>query len=154
MTADSRDLRIVWFTRGVTVVLILVCNGLLVLGWWVSGVNLDMALSKPEIYDVNSHYCVGVKWLEIRGVAQPMKVCTEWLDLSDPSGATHTLRPGHTLVVGTDGELHYEDQRDEDYRLIGLVLFVIAVFAAGLWMKRYLIARYLRHLQYSEGNVS
>ncbi len=154
MTADSRETRIIWYTRGVTVILIIVCNGLLVFGWWVSGVNLDMALSKPEIFDVKSHYCVGMRWMNVNGAERPMKVCTEWLDLSDPSGNTHTIRQGHALMVGMDGELHYEGQRNEDYRLIGLVVFVILVFGAGMWAKRYLISRYVMRLQSSEGHVS
>ncbi|MGB0909185.1 MAG: hypothetical protein ACPGYT_02390 [Nitrospirales bacterium] len=154
MTADAVDTRLTWYTRGVTVTLIVVCNGLLVLGWWVSGVNLDSALSKPAIYDVKSHYCVGVKWMKVVGVKQPMKVCAAWLDLSDPSGATHSIRQGHALAVGDDGELHYVDQRNEDYRLMGLVLFVILVIGAGMWAKQYLIARYALHLQSIEGHVS
>ena len=154
MKVNSGDRRLIWYTRGVTVALIFVCNGLLVLGWWVSGVNLEAALSKPAIYDVRSHYCVGVKWMKVEGVGQPMKVCAEWLDLSDPSGVTHTIRPGHALTVGVDGALHYADQRNEDYRLMGLVLFVILVFGAGMWTKHYLITRYAMHLQSLDGHVS
>ncbi|WP_447968716.1 hypothetical protein [Nitrospira sp. M1] len=154
MSTDDQDRRILWFTRGVTVVLILVCNGLMVLGWWMSGLNLNVALSKPEIYDVSSHYCVKVKWMEVVGVDRPMKVCTEWLDLADPSGNTHTIREGHALTVGVNGALHYEEQRNEDYRLIGLVLFVMVVIGAGMWAKRYLIARYASRLQRLNGEVS
>lgn len=155
MTADSGDARrIIWYTRVVSVVLIIVCNGFLVLGWWLSGVDLETSLSKPEIYDVKSHYCVGVKWMKIDDVDQPMKVCTAWLDLSDPSGQTHTLRQGHPLTVGADGELHYADQRNEDYRLIALVIFVMLVFGAGMWVKQYMIARYTRRLQNINGKIS
>ena len=154
MTANSGNTRLTWYIRGVTIALIICCNGLLVLGWWVSGVNLEVALSKPALYDVTSHYCVGVKWMKVEGVEQPMKVCAAWLDLSDPTGATHTIRPGHALTVGADGALHYADQRHEDYRLMGLVLFVLVVFGAGMWAKHYLITRYTMHLQRMEGHVS
>ncbi|GJL64046.1 MAG: hypothetical protein NPIRA04_27000 [Nitrospirales bacterium] len=146
MSTADRDRRLLWFTRGVTVALILVCNGLMVLGWWMSGVNLDVALSKPEIYDVSSNYCVKVRLMEVVGVDRPMKVCTEWLDLADPSGKTHTIREGQALTVGVNGTLHYEEQRNEDYRLIGLVLFVMVVIGAGMWAKQYVIARYARRL--------
>ena len=154
MAADSRDTQLTWYTRGLTLALILFCNGLLVLGWWVSGVNLDAALSKPAIYDMNSHYCVGVKWMKVEGVEPLMKVCAQWLDLSDPSGATHSIREGQALAIGDDGTLHYTEQRHEDYRLLGLVIFVIVVFGAGMWTKQYLIARYAMHLQRSDDRVS
>ncbi|GJL65906.1 MAG: hypothetical protein NPIRA05_08770 [Nitrospirales bacterium] len=144
MSTDDRDRRLIWFSRGVTVVLILVCNGLLVFGWWMSGLNLDVALSKPELYDVSSHYCVKVTFMKVVGVERPMKVCTEWLDLADPSGNTHTIREGQALTVGVNGALHYQEQRNEDYRLIGLVLFVILVMGSGMWAKQYVIAQYVR----------
>ena len=85
--------------------------------------------------------------MKVGGVDQPIKVCTEWLDLSDPSGKTHTIQQGRTLTVGTDGELHYEYQRNEDYRLIGLVICVMLVFGIGMWVKQYLIARYRMRLE-------
>jgi len=154
MSTDERDKRLKWFSRVVTVVLILVCNGLLVFGWWVSGLNLDVALSKPEIYDVNSHYCVKVTFMEVVGVDRPMKVCTEWLDLADPSGNTHTIREGQALTVGVNGTLHYEEQRNEDYRLIGLVLFVMLVIGIGMWVKQYAIAQYASRLERRHGPES
>ncbi len=154
MAANSTDPRLIWFTRGITLALIVVCNGLLVVGWWISGVNLEAALSKPAIYDMSSHYCVGVKWMKVEGTDKPMKVCAEWLDLSDPTGATHTIRKGHPLKVGLDGTLHYADQQNEDYRLVGLVLFVIFILGTGMWAKQYLIARYAMHLKVPEGDVS
>ena len=142
MTAVSEDTRMTWFTRAVTVGLIIGCNALLVLGWWLSGVNLEAALSKPRIYDPESNYCVTVKWTKVIGVDQPMKVCTEWLDVADPSGSVHTIRYDQALTVGTDGHLYYEGQRDEDVRLAMLVIFVIVVIGAGMWLKHYLVKRY------------
>ncbi|MCA9473038.1 MAG: hypothetical protein MRJ96_11035 [Nitrospirales bacterium] len=154
MPDSSYDTRMRWFARGITVLLIVVCNGLLVFGWWVSGLNLEVALSKPEIYDVKSHYCVRVKWMEVGGVDQRVKVCTEWLDLSDPTGNTHSIREGEALTVDMKGELQYQHQRDEDYRLLALILFVVLVIGTGMWAKRVMLTRYAKHLKSLEGRLS
>ena len=147
MDEASLSKRLKWFSSGLSILLIIVCNAMLVAGWWISGVNLDRALSKPEIYDQNNAYCVQVSWIRVSGVEGPVKVCSKWLDVSDLSGDTHSIQPGVPLAMGTDGQLYYEGQRDEDYRLIGLVVFVIAVIGLGMWVKSYLITKYQLRLQ-------
>ena len=139
--------RVKRFTLVVTILLIIVCNALLLMGLWVSGVNLDEALSKPELYDQTNGYCVRVGWTDVVGVDRPMRLCVEWLDFSDPSGNTHTIRQDESLAIGTNGQLYYQDTRGTDYRLLGLVLFVFIVIGSGMWLKRYLIGRYQLHLE-------
>jgi len=67
------------FTHIVTIGLIIGCNALLFLGLWVSGVDLEAALAKPELYDPANGHCVGVQWEKVAGAEGLVKVCTEWL---------------------------------------------------------------------------
>jgi hypothetical protein len=131
----------------VTILLIVVCNALLLGGLWMSGVDLDIALSKPELYDPKNGYCVRVGFANVVGVDRPIQICTEWLNLSDPSGNTHQIREGIGLAMGADGQLYYQARQGENFRLIALVMFVILVIGSGMWAKRYLISRYQLQLQ-------
>ena len=142
---DARRLQ--RFTYIVTIGLILGCNGLLFLGVWVSGVDLEAALGKPELYDPTNGHCVGVQWKKVAGAEGLIKVCTEWIDFSDISGETHSLPPDKVLAMGADGNLYFSGQPAENYRLIALMIFAIVVIASGMWVKRQLIAKYQGYLQ-------
>jgi hypothetical protein len=135
------------FTHVVTMGLILGCNALLLLGLWVSGVDLESTLAKPELYDPANGHCVGVQWTKVAGAEGLVKVCTEWIDFSDISGQTHSLDPDKALAMGADGNLYFPGQSTENYRLIALMIFAIVVMACGMWAKRQLIAKYQIHLQ-------
>ncbi|MDR4494911.1 MAG: hypothetical protein R3B74_10850 [Nitrospirales bacterium] len=148
IAGNGRKMR--WFSRLVTVGLFVVCNALLFVGLWASGVDLEAALSKPELYDPQNGHCVGVTWAKVDGVDGLIKVCTEWLDFSDISGEIHRLPSGKPLAMGADGNLSFSGQTYENYRLIGLVIFVIVVVASGMWLKRFLIGKYHYHLQTSD----
>ncbi|MDH4193055.1 MAG: hypothetical protein OEY80_14470 [Nitrospirota bacterium] len=139
--------RVKRFTLVVTAALIIGCNALLLGGLWVSGVDLETALSKPELYDPANGHCVRVMWSKIAGADGLVKICTEWLDFSDISGETHVLPEGKTLAMGPDGNLYFSGQAADNYRLIALLIFAIVVMASGTWMKRVLIAKYHEHLQ-------
>jgi hypothetical protein len=146
---DSPEIsrRVKRFTLIVTGVLIVGCNALLLAGLWVSGVDLETALSKPELYDPANGHCVRVMWSKIAGADGLVKVCAEWLDFSDISGETHVLPEGKTLAMGPDGNLYFSGQSVDNYRLIALMIFAIVVMASGMWVKRVLIAKYHEHLQ-------
>ncbi|MDH5564900.1 MAG: hypothetical protein OEY91_14925 [Nitrospirota bacterium] len=135
------------FTHLVTIGLILACNVLLLLGLWVSGVDLEAALAKPELFDPANGACVGVEWTKVKGADGLVKVCTEWIDFSDLSGQTHRLPPGRVLAMGADGNLYFQGQSVENYRLIALMIFAIVVMASGMWLKRRLITTYQVRLQ-------
>ena len=141
---ESRRVR--RFTHFVTIGLIIGCNALLFLGLWVSGVDLEAAFAKPELYDPANGHCVGVQWEKVAGAEGLVKVCTEWIDFSDISGKTHSLPPGKALAIGADGNLYFSGQSTENYRLIALIIFAIVVMASGMWLKRRLIAKYQGHL--------
>lgn len=135
------------FTHIVTIGLIVGCNALLLLGLWVSGIDLEATLAKPELYDPANGHCIGVQWSKVAGAEGLVKVCTEWIDFSDMSGQTHSLPQGRTLALGADGNLYFSGQSDENYRLIALMIFAIVVMASGIWIKRRLIAHYHIRLQ-------
>lgn len=134
------------FTHVVTIGLILGCNALLLLGLWVSGVNLERALSNPELFDPANAHCVRVAWSKVIGADGLVKVCTEWIDFSDISGKTHVLPQGQALAMGADGNLYFSGQ-SVDYRLIALLIFAIVVVISGMWVKKVLITKYQGHLQ-------
>lgn len=142
---DARRLQ--RFTHIVTIGLIIGCNAFLFLGLWVSGVDLEAALAKPELYDPANGDCVGVQWAKVKGAEGLVKVCTEWIDFSDISGQTHSLPPGRALAMGADGNLYFSGQSTENYRLIALMIFAIVVMGSGMWLKRQLIAKYQGRLQ-------
>lgn len=139
--------RVQRFTHIVTISLIVGCNVLLLLGLWVSGIDLEATLAKPELYDPANGHCIGVQWSKVAGAEGLVKVCTEWIDFSDMSGQTHSLPPGRTLALGADGNLYFSGQSVENYRLIALMIFAIVVMASGIWIKRRLIANYHVRLQ-------
>jgi len=139
--------RVKRFTTIVTIGLIFGCNALLLLGLWVSGVDLEATLAKPELYDPSNGHCIGVQWAKVAGAEGLVKVCTEWIDFSDMSGQTHSLPPGRILAMGADGNLYFSGQSGENYRLIALMIFAIVVMMSGIWIKRRLIANYHLRLQ-------
>ena len=139
--------RVQRYTHFVTIGLFLGCNALLFAGLWVSGVDLEAALAKPELYDPANGHCVGVQWKKVVGAEGLVKVCQEWIDFSDISGQTHSLASDRALAMGADGKLYFRGQSSESYRLIALTIFAIVVMAGGMWLKRQLIAKYQIRLQ-------
>ena len=136
-----------WFRRGVTLGLILVCNLVLLGALWVSGLDLDFVLTNSDLYDPKLGYCVRVAWTEVSGVEGPMRVCSEWLDTTDPTGQVHSLRAGEPLAMGVHGNLYYENARYADRWVLGLTLFTVAVIYLGTWTKRVLLTWYATRLR-------
>lgn len=139
--------RVQRFTHCVTIGLIVGCNALLLLGLWVSGVDLESTLAKPELFDPENGQCVGIQWTKVEGAKGLIKVCTEWIDFSDISGQTHVLDLDKALAMGADGNLYFPGQSTENYRLIALMIFAIVILVCGMWVKRILIAKYQIHIQ-------
>jgi hypothetical protein len=86
---------------------------LLLFGVWVSGVNLDELVKTPDLFDAKEDVCLRLSWERVKGAADPVRLCSEWIKLADPSGQPHQL----TLFVG-----------------------VVLLF--GMWARRYLVSRY------------
>jgi len=135
----------------VTLALIVVCNAVILLGVWTSGVNLDGLFRTPDRFDPTRDECLRYNWRKVSGVQQPVRLCYEWINLSDPSGNTHTSQADTDIVLGADGKLHYAKEERVDSRLLLLLAFVGVVLAAGVATKRFLIARYRARLDAQSG---
>ena len=110
-----------WFRRWITLSLIVVCNLVLLGALWVSGLDLDFVLTNSELYDPKLGHCVGVAWAEVSGVEGPVRVCSEWLDTTDPTGRVHSLQAGEPLAMSVEGNLYYENARNADHWVLGAV---------------------------------
>ncbi len=131
-----------WFSFWITLILILVCNGLLLGGLWASGLDLDFVLTNSDLYDPSSGHCVGVQFLKVAGIERPIQVCSEWLDTTDPTGTVHKLRANEPLAMGADGNLYYPNARNADHQILGLLGFTVVVIFAGMRLKRFLLNWY------------
>lgn len=130
------------YSYRVTVGLIVLCNAVLLLGVWASGVDLEELFATPDRFNPAKDICLRLSWHKVDGLARPVQLCYEWINLSDPSGETHKFQPGTQVVKGADGKLYYDDGVRMDYRVFVLGAFVAAVVALGIVLKRYLIGRY------------
>jgi hypothetical protein len=134
------------YTISVTVLLILACNSVFLLGIWGSGVNLDSVFRTPDIFNAAKDICLRQGWQKVAGMEKPIRLCSEWINLSDPSGETHKFQQDTAVVKGADGHLYFDRGLLADYRLFLFAGFVAALVAGGIAVKRYLIARYRARL--------
>jgi hypothetical protein len=130
------------YTISVTVLLILACNSVFLLGIWGSGVNLEHVFRTPDIFNAAKDICLRQGWQKVPGFEKPIRLCSEWINLSDPSGETHKFQQDTAVVKGADGHLYFDRGLRADYRFFLFAGFVIAVVAVGIVLKRFLIARY------------
>lgn len=148
LSDDQRQARSIRrFTAGVSLAMMMLCNAIVLVGLWASGINLDELAATPDVFNSKQDICLRLSWQPVTGAADPVPLCSEWINLSDPSGKTHQIQRGITFRQGPDGQ-YYADQRiDADYRLLLLVMFVLAVIASGLVAKWYLVSRYRLRLE-------
>lgn len=135
------------YSRTVTLVLIVLCNAVFLLGVWLSGVNLDELVKTPDLFNPTSDICLRLSWQRLAGAPDPVRICSEWINLSDPSGKPHVLDSNTKVKQGPDGRYYVDRGIQADYRLIGFVAFVAAVLMSGLVIRRYLVARYRLRLE-------
>ncbi len=131
----------------VTLVMIVLCNAIILLTTWASGINLDRLLHTPDHFNASRDICLRYNWHKVSGVQQPVQLCYEWINFSDPTGNTHTFQPDTDIVLGADGKLHYEDRARVDARLFLLLAFAGTVLALGMAASKFLIARYRMRLE-------
>lgn len=135
------------YTYAVSTFMVVLCNVVFLLGLWGSGINLDTLIRTPDIFDPTTDVCLRLSWHKVAGAQDPVRLCNEWINLSDPSGETHKFQKDTKVVQGADGKLYFDHPARVDYRLFLLGAFVVAVIAAGMLLKRYLIARYRLRLE-------
>ena len=144
---ERRRSKVRRFTIGVSIALMVVCNAVLMLGVRVSGVNLDELVKTPDLFNDRQDVCLRLSWQSMAGVSEPIRLCSEWINLADPTGKTHHIQQDTKLTQGPDGHYYVDRSIQADYRLLMLVLFVIAVIVCGLAAKWYLVSRYRLHLE-------
>ncbi|HSQ91489.1 MAG TPA: hypothetical protein VLM19_04870 [Nitrospiraceae bacterium] len=140
------------FTICVSLALIVFCNAIVLVGFWASGINLDELATPPDVFNSKQDICLRLGWQSVTGAAEPVRLCTEWINLSDKSGKTHQIQPEVKLRHGPDGRYYVDRGVHADYRLLILVLIVVAVIAFGLVAKWYLVGRYRLHLESVSGH--
>ena len=151
--AEARKALVRRFARLVSLVLIIICNAIVLVALWASGINLDELVATPDVFNSKHDICLRFAWQPVAGTADPIRICSEWINLSDPSGKTHQLQREVKFREGPEGGQYYVDQGEHaDYRLLILVLAVVAVIAFGLVVKWYLVSRYQLRLESSAGH--
>ncbi|WP_455379015.1 hypothetical protein [Petrachloros mirabilis] len=151
---QSRVTKVRRFSMVVTAALIVFCNGVLLIGMWVSGINLDELVKTPDLFDSQKDVCLRLTWRQVAGVAEPVRLCSEWINLADPSGTPHVLAKDVKLQQGPDGRYYFDRGIQADFRLLGLALFVGSVLMFGMWARRYLVTRYQGQLDLAEPGSS
>ncbi|MSQ77969.1 MAG: hypothetical protein EXR97_05935 [Nitrospiraceae bacterium] len=147
-TAEAlRQKRVRRFSVLITLALIVLCNAIILLSIWASGITLDSLFHAPDRFNPGRDECVRHNWHKVSGVQQPVRLCYEWINLSDPTGNTHTFQEDTDIVLGADGKLHYEQGGWVDARLFVLLAFAGTVLALGMALSKFLIARYRLRLE-------
>lgn len=135
------------FAAWMTALMIVGCNAVFLLGIWGSGVNLDRLIRFPEVFNPKQDICLRQAWHRVAGLEEPVRLCSEWIQLSDPSGETHRFQKETQVVQGADGKLYFDHGARVDYRLFLFIGFVAAVVVSGMLLKRYLVTRYRVRLE-------
>jgi len=142
------------YSYAVTAAMIVLCNGVFLLGLWGSGVKLDSLIRIPDPFNPTKDICLRLSWHRVAGLEDPIRLCSEWINLSDPSGETHKFQQETQVVQGADGKLYFDHGARVDYRFFLFGSFVAVVIVLGVSLKRYLIARYRERLGIPGGKMS
>ena len=129
---------------------VVLCNAILLGGFALSGINLDDLVKTPDFFNAKQDVCLRLRGNHC-GASEPIRLCSEWLNLSDPSGMTHYLQPDTKLKKGPDGQYYVDRGVQADYRLLLLMLFVTAIIIGGVWAKWFLVNRYRLRLESTDG---
>ena len=148
---QRRAKRVRRFAIGVSLAMMVFCNAIVLVGLWASGINLDELAMPPDAFNAKKDICLRLGRQSVTGAADPVPLCTEWINLSDPSGKTHQIHREIMLRQGPNGQYYVDRGIHADYRLLILMLFVVAVIAFGLVAKWYLVGRYRQRLESAAG---
>ena len=120
-------------------------NALFLLGLWASGLDLDKVFAERDFFDPVRDVCLRLAWYMPVGEKDPVRLCKEWITLSDTSGQVHKVQNDMKIVKGSDGKV-YASSVPADGRVIVVIFLVVAIVGGGMWLQRYLIARYRARL--------
>ena len=143
---DELTRRLRRFSIRLTVTFILTANVLFLSALWVSGLDLDQVFGERDLFDPVRDVCLRMAWYRPQGEQDPVRLCKEWINLKDSSGKVHKFEKDAPITKGTDGKFYVHPPNPGDGRIIALLIFVIAMIAAGMWAQRVLIARYRSRL--------
>ena len=143
---DELTRRLRRFSIRLTVSFILTANVLFLSALWVSGLDLDQVFGERDLFDPVRDVCLRMAWYRPQGEQDPVRLCKEWINLKDSSGKVHKFEKDAAITKGTDGKFYVHPANPGDGRIIALLIFVIAMIAAGMWAQRVLIARYRSRL--------
>jgi hypothetical protein len=143
---DELTRRLRRFSIRLTVTFILTANVLFLSALWVSGLDLDQVFGERDLFDPVRDVCLRMAWYRPQGEQDPVRLCKEWINLKDSSGKVHKFEKDAPITKGKDGKFYVHPPNPGDGRIIALLIFVIAMIAAGMWAQRVLIARYRSRL--------
>ncbi|NGZ95645.1 MAG: hypothetical protein CV089_05860 [Nitrospira sp. WS110] len=146
-----RAIKIRRFSLAVSLGLIVCCNAILFVGLKLSGINLDDVVKTPDLFNAKQDVCLRLSWRSVPGENEPVQLCSEWLNLSDPSGTPHYLQQDTKLKKGLDGHYYVDQGVQADYRLLVLMLFVAIIIMGGVRAKWFLVSRYRLRLESADG---
>ena len=149
---QRRAKRVRRFAIGVSLAMMVFCNAIVLVGLWASGINLDELAMTPDVFNSKKDICLRLGWQSVTEAVDPVSLCSEWINLSDPSGKTHQIQREIKLRQGLDGQYYVDRGVHADYRLLILMLFVGAVIVFGLVAKWYLVSRYQQRLESAAGH--
>jgi len=147
-TLDAPEVaaRVRSFAIRLTIGFIIAANALFLSALWVSGLDLDQVFGERDLFDPVRDVCLRMAWYRPQGEQDPVRLCKEWINLKDSSGKVHKFEKDAAITKGTDGKFYVHPANPGDGRIIALLIFVIAMIAAGMWAQRVLIARYRSRL--------
>ncbi len=93
------------FTFGVSLAMMLLCNAIVLVGLWASGMNLDELATTSDVFNSKQDICLRLSWQSVTGAAEPVRLCSEWINLSDPSGKTHQIHARPSFDRGLTGNI-------------------------------------------------
>ncbi len=153
MTDEARRAgKIRRFSLMISLALMVLCNAVLFAGFKLSGINLDDLVRTPEFFNAKEDVCLRLTWHSVPDANGPVRLCSEWLNLSDPSGTPHYLQPDIKLKKALDGQYYVDQGVQADYRLLILMCFVAGIIIGGVRAKWFLVNRYRLRLESTDGN--
>ena len=145
--AQLRATKVRRFASGISVVMMVVCNAVFLFGIWVTGVNFERLVRTPDIYDSRQDICLRLAYQHVPGSENPVQFCSEWLNLADPTGKTHTFQKDAQLKQGADGKFYFDYGPFVDYRLLVVGAFVVGIIVCGIRVTRHVVNRYRMRLE-------
>jgi|CXWL01.1.fsa_nt_gi hypothetical protein len=138
----------------VSFLMMIVCNGIVLLGLWGAGFTFGTIFTSPDLFHPDQDVCLRMGWQKLDGMTRPVQLCSEWINLSDPSGNTHTFQRDTQVMKGADGRIYMNPGWRMELRLLAFGTFLLGVIACGLWAKRRLITRYRLRIEHQGAKMA